>query len=802
MIMTQDKYLKLSLFNAGSLSTSHDDFIAAMLSITPDIIAINETWIRKDEKEKAPSVPGYRLRYTPRPESVRNGRGGGVGFYIKRGLHVRYLQGPSCTTVDQMWLRSSVNGKVFLIGTAYRPHWVHVDTFFDALTESILFFSDYEHLILMGDFNINFLDHNESKTKQLHDFLTSTNLIQYVNEPTHFTQSSETLIDLFCTNTAVREVKVTHIPDLNRHAIVTVTINVKKTKFIPRTISLRPIKDIDLSKFNKDLDTIRWDLVISVSCVNDMVNLFHELLTQLFDFHAPIKSLTIRDKPMPWLTSNIRKMMECRNAALARYRKNKSETNKIEYKQLKLLVARSLLTEKRAYFNDYINKNIKNSKLLWSNLKKTVFENQNTKEELPNHMNKPNEINKQFINVPGPKFADSALITYYKSNKFHDNRFKLSEVSEDVVAKAILGMKSNAKGMDEISLDMIMLTLPQTLTVITKIINKSIQTKVFPEDWKTAKVKPIPKNSNPQSFKELRPISLLPILSKLLEKVVYDQLMKFLEDNDVLPSLQSGFRKNRGTSTALIDVVDNILAAQEEGKATALVLLDFSRAFDAINLPLLLSKLEYYGIDTESINWFSSYLENRAQHVVIDNTDGSFTMSEREALNRGVPQGSILGPLLFIIYSADLTHTIADCKYHIYADDTQVYISFDPKDTNSAIQKLNKDLDNINVWANKNTLVLNPAKSKFLILGSRKQISAVESYDFIVEIQQQPLERVWEARNLGVIMDAGLKFEHHVSELAKVSLYKLKLLYRIRDCLSKELRVKLCVSGLIEIKLL
>lgn len=194
-----------------------------------------------------------------------------------------------------------------------------------------------------------------------------------------------------------------------------------------------------------------------------------------------------------------------------------------------------------------------------------------------------------------------------------------------------------------VNLDMILMTLPYSLSVITALINTSISTSTFPDIWKTALVKPLPKNASPTLFNEV---------------------LKFIEDNHILPKFQSGFRKQRSTNTALLDVVDNMLSSRDSGFATILVLLDFSRAFDSINTSLLLSKMAYYGFDLSTIKWFNSYLSVRSQKVVIERPDGSKINSIPVDLARGVPQGSILGPLLFIIYSSDIKSIITS-KHHI-----------------------------------------------------------------------------------------------------------------------------------------
>ncbi|XP_063837210.1 uncharacterized protein LOC135086410 [Ostrinia nubilalis] len=688
---------------------------------------------------------------------------------------------------QKMWIRVTVNGKKIAVGTAYRPQWLDVDTFLDALSDSIVSFSDHDHIVLLGDFNINLMNGGDPKTRKFQDFLSSINLEQVVKSPTHFTSQSNSLIDVICTDACVRNVDVTHVPDLNRHCIVSITLKLKKEKIPPKTVTYRPLRDIDRVAFDRDLFLTRWESVYSAHSVNEMVEIFNEFVTVLFDLHAPERTTKFREGLTPWITSNVRAIMKLRDAALSKYRADKSDLKKSEYKQLKTLAASALRSEKCAYFNTHINSTIDDPKLLWRNLKNNVLPDSKCKPDIPHYLNNPDDINDHFLNIPGRDSVELSQLTYYEFHKATADTFSLQPVSCDKVAKVLLSMKSNARGVDNISLDMIFLTLPHTLPHITFIINQSITTSTFPDVWKIAKVVPLPKNNNPQQFKDLRPISLLPCLSKVLEKIVHEQVTKYLEDTNILPSLQSGFRRGHGTATALLDEVDNILAAQDQGMATILVLLDFSRAFDSISVPLLLSKLTFYGFDNGTVAWFASYLENRSQFVELA-SNGVTQSSKLRSLHRGVPQGSILGPLLFILYSSDVPCVIRDCRYHMYADDLQFYLSFDPRKTEDAAVKLNEELHRIKVWAQNHILTLNPAKSKYMIFGTKKQIEFVESRDPSITINDQIVERVWSARNLGVAFDAGLRFESHVGELARCCLYRLKVLYRFRDYLSSELR--------------
>ena len=215
--------------------------------------------------------------------------------------------------------------------------------------------------------------------------------------------------------------------------------------------------------------------------------------------------------------------------------------------------------------------------------------------------------------------------------------------------------------------------------------------KKIPSLWKQALVKPVAKNNNPTDLSDFRPISLLSILSKILEKHMHIQIIEFLNKNNLISKIQSGFRKNHSTSTALTHLVDDFLRYIDSGKCICLVLLDFSKAFDTLDHSMLLAKLHYLGFSKIAIDLIGSYLNGRKQAVVIED-DGSRIISSFQSLNSGVPQGSILGPLLFTLYVSDISNVVTSCQIHQYADDSQIYKSFDLQDMQDALTLINRDL--------------------------------------------------------------------------------------------------------------
>uniref|UniRef100_A0A3B4T3X5 Reverse transcriptase domain-containing protein n=1 Tax=Seriola dumerili TaxID=41447 RepID=A0A3B4T3X5_SERDU len=295
----------------------------------------------------------------------------------------------------------------------------------------------------------------------------------------------------------------------------------------------------------------------------------------------------------------------------------------------------------------------------------------------------------------------------------------------------------------------------------------------------TAVIKPLlkKKNLDPNVIANYQPISNLPFLSKILEKTVYIQLKKYLTSNSLLDIYQSGFRPHHSTETALIKVINDLHINTDSKKISILVLLDLSAAFDTVDHKILLERLEkWVGLSGPVLKWFNSYLHDRKSYVSISDFS-----SNKKDVTCGVPQGSILGPLLFNLYMLPLSHIITNhnVNYHNYADDSQLYISLYHDDL-SPIQSLTQCISDINKWMTENFLQLNKDKTEILIFGAQTQRLRVAEH-----LKSLSLESKTVAKNLGIIMDSNLNFRSHINHITKSSFYHLKNISKLRSFLSK-----------------
>ena len=358
--------------------------------------------------------------------------------------------------------------------------------------------------------------------------------------------------------------------------------------------------------------------------------------------------------------------------------------------------------------------------------------------------------------------------------------FNFQLVTEVEVEKIIKSLPSNkAPGIDKVSAKILKYSLPGTLPILTSIFNNSFAACTFPRAWKISEVTPILKSGDFDDPSNTRPISLLPILSKVCEKLAHKQFVNYLNCNSKIAKQQSGNRQFHSTETALLHFTNEILKNMEEKKVSSVVLLDMSKAFDSINHELLLSKLRKIGVSTSAHKWFKSYLIDRSQVVKIEDTT-----SKALPLEFGVPQGSIHGPLLFTVYVNDLPLVPRYCQSAIYVDDDKLFLAFQPCEILKAIQLLNLDLVEIARWCCLNSLLVNPNKTKLLVMGVPQLLRRLPplSVTFLgKEISPVPV-----AKDLGVFIDETLSYNEHISKTVSSCLYKLTQINWIKHLLDKK----------------
>ena len=761
-----------------------------------DIFTISETWLDSSVNNESIHIPGYTLY---RQDRGPHKPGGGLCVYIKKNYKVSSLENVSSVSdnnFQQLWLKvQSRCYKSFVICTVYRPPSTplnFIDDLANSLIESLLSGLD---VIILGDLNCNLLQDN-AESRALNDFCSTFNLTQLINKPTRATENGESLIDVVMTTNekliASNDVLMSTISD---HNLVYISLKLKKPRIKPCYVTIRSYTNYSADNFLRDLSYALFHIISLFDDFNDQFDVFNELFLEVLSQHAPVKRVKIRSKPNPFITPEIRQLMRTRDQWRKLAGKTSDPFHWNGYRFFRQEVKREIRVAEKVHVRTQILDSNGNSNSIWKIINRCLPRKQQDSfmaSEDPTGL--ANELNDFFISVgsiTAQKARDLSLhhglnvnldvpTPLHISTDVSPELFVLHQVTENQVERVIRSLPSNkAPGMDKISSRILKDSLPSTLTTITHIVNNSFVTNTFARAWKTAEVTPILKCGNPDVPNNYRPISLLPIVSKVTERLVHGQLMEHLIRNNKLAAHQSGNRKLHSTETALLYVTDQLLQAMDNKKVSIMVLLDMSKAFDSIRHDILLSKLQNLDFSQGALNWFQSYLSNRQQCVRIGDA-----VSKVLPLEFGVPQGSILGPVLFTIYVNDLLSVPKRCLSASYVDDCKLYLSFSPAELPTSILALNEDLTRISQWCCKNSLLINPDKTKVLAVGLPQLLKKLSS--FSITLFDKEITPVPVVKDLGVLLDTRLSYNQHITEIASKCLFKLYQINRIKHLLDRK----------------
>ena len=359
-------------------------------------------------------------------------------------------------------------------------------------------------------------------------------------------------------------------------------------------------------------------------------------------------------------------------------------------------------------------------------------------------------------------------------------RFCFSHIDIRSVLSTLKSLNvSKSTGIDNLPAKILKLSADLIAPSLTYIFNLSLECGEFVDEWKKARVTPIYKSGDKTKCENYRPISILPIISKVFEKEVFRQVYSYLTDHCLLSKYQSGFRPKHSTLSALIQICDDLLNNMDQGKISCIVFLDIRKAFDSINHDILLQKMnDKFGFSYNELKWFKSYLNNREQQCFVNGQ-----MSSPRRIMCGVPQGSILSPLLFLLYINDLPECLNNTVPSLYADDTEIYAS--SNDSVDLINKLNPDLNNVSNWMDENKLRIHPKKSKHMFVGSNYNIKN-KVCNLPISINNVSVPRVSNQKCLGVILDEKLSWENHIDMICKKVGAGIAVIKRVKPFIPKE----------------
>ena len=651
--------------------------------------------------------------------------------------------------------------------------------------------------MIIADININFLKYN--LTRKITDYingLKSSGCNIHCNLPTRIFKNSISCIDHIYSNFEQHHVETSVIlSDISNHfSTLTKITNIRNYHEKEKDIYKRTFKISESDKRNLlyDLETFFSSPPIQrlQGCPNVMSNIITQVYKNIITKYFPLKKVPKRALKFinkPWFTRGIKTSIANKNKLRYKMKNKYSEEGEKHFKRYRNILTKIKFKAFNMYYSEKAAAARNNISKSWAIVdeitkrkkrKRTVISSiyNNDGKEVTDETEILNLLNRHFSTIGNnmaKKVPDSNIDPLRYINHDNSGSFFMSPTSLDEIVKLIDSLDTNkAPGSDGIPCYLIKMTKSIIAPVLCDLFNVCINKSVFPNIFKIAEVKSLFKGGDRRVKENYRPISLLPLFSKLFEKVIAKRMKLYFETNGILTNHQFGFRKSYSTELAATNLYDTLLKTLDRKDITCAIFLDLAKAFDSVNHKILLQKLEKYGVRGLPLKLIESYLSNRWQYVKINGKS-----SELNCLNVGIPQGSILGPLLFLIYINDLPNA-SNFFVKLFADDT--FLSLSCQNFKELEKKTNYEIKKIYNWLKANKLTLNITKSKFMIISKRKGVNT----NFKLKINGLRLERCSSYKYLGLFIDEGLTWKNHVKHVCQKMSKVCGIISKIRHCVN------------------
>ena len=707
-------------------------------------------------------------------------RASGVMVYVLNNLLYQELE--VHTSIEHISLKIWNASFNITLTCLYRSPSSCTDYFFNDLECLLTYYEEITSPVyIVGDMNIDLLRKCSVSRKYL-ELLQIHGFCQNITEPTRVTPTSISLIDHIITkqcddsnhiNGVMKTVVTDHFSTFFEvsGSLIDDNSNSKRSLSFLNNSALKNSFSSECSKLFQNFSLVNLN--------NDCQQFINDL-NKCIDTFATQKKINRNQRKPPWYDNSIKNLICKRNKVHKKCLINSSIENMATLKRLKLQCNSLMKLKKRAYYDKLFTCSLDNKRMFFKNLNNTCGRKHNLvspkainfNNELVTDVVKLSELfNHFFVNIANDITKDLPqqcpqpnLIEYTPFSMY------LTPTSTLEVRQIIESLKSyKSRGIDDIAAEVYKTLQDDVLNAITNMINNSLIMGIFPDCLKVAKVFPVFKTGDRQSLNNYRPISVLPVLSKVFERVLYKRLYTFMETFKLFSENQFGFRTKRSTVDAILEITEKI-RSNENNSAVMCLFLDLKKAFDTIDHEILVLKLERYGIRGPALNIIVSYLKNRKQYVEIDGIKSSF-----QPINKGVPQGSILGPLLFLIYINDLERICSVFKPTFFADDTNLTLAWDKRF--ELPHTVTDELKKINQWFTANKMVLNAKKTELVLFRSNN----VQS----ICLANEDINPSRSSKYLGVIIDDKLKFSYHIEQICKRISKHLSVVSRLRHFVSK-----------------
>ena len=805
------------VFNSRSLRNKTYGVCEFLKENHCDICFITEAWLKlKDESIIAEIMDmGFEVKFQPRRGSKK---GGGVCVLYKPDL-----------IVDKCTITSSYKSFEVLQTTVKSLHNLYrVSTFYrtgNLSTSSRTVFTndlnDYldslVHLkgenILCGDFNIHVQDKSNINTNALYSITESFGYIQLVQESTH--RDGNTLDLLFvlssgkCKQLATQSLYVYDLYNslTSDHKFIECLIPFIRdpVKNLKETRSYRDFKNINTEQFCSDIKEL-LDLPCNAFFslkIDDAVECFNNALRQTTDKHAPLVTKCFVSKRTIFTNSEILSLRRQRRMYERRFRKYKSSSDLANYKKLKKDVEQCVRKSRNDRYRNGLSKSKGNKRETFKLLNNMLGKrDRNTLPDFTSEKELCNDFETYFVskvsNVRNSITCNSSHINNATNSTVTPQEAKnsfgsFSTLTEKNLLDVLSSLTNKHCELDIIPTPLFKKCSKQLMPYLLYMINTSLLSGKFPTCFKTSLVKPILKNASydRNTMSNYRPISNMCFLSKVMEKCVLNQLLSHLECNNLFCDVQSAYRQFHSCETAIAKVSNDIFMNLDRNDSTFLIFLDLSSAFDLVDHSLLLKRMQEHFYVTETVyHWFLSYLTGRNFSVKIN-----CSISNGMIVLYGVPQGSILGPILFLLYISEIESIakLYGLKIHMFADDMQLYISFQHCDILENVSNIEHCLRHIKLWMSNNFLKINESKTQFMIIAPQKYNCRILS-DVCISFGGSSIFPSEEGVNLGVKFDDSMSFSGHINAITSKGYFYMNNFFRIADKLNYDLKVQMVMT--------